>query len=397
MISAVMALMAMAIDLMLPAFDDIRVAFDLPEDSNETGKIITVFFFGLAVSQLAYGPLADRYGRKPVLYAGMSIYVLGAIGSALAPTFAWLLVSRFVWGVGAAGARVVATAVIRDNFEGNAMAKAMSQIMAVFVLVPVFAPGLGAGLIAFLPWRALFWFCVVWTVGVGLWSLRLRETLLPEHRQPISLSAAARGYARVARTPVTAGYTVATIFLQGVMTAYLASSELIIGNIFDREAEFPIIFGAVAVLFGVAAVVNGRIVERLGIDAVVRGCLAASLALSAALIAIAVAGAGQPSIWLFMPILGLLLSSFMFLMPNLNSAALAPVGEIAGTASAVTGAVRLAGGAVLGTIVSGLVEDSVTPFSIGIALMCLGAAGCVFVVRRGTLARMVLDAEPVRA
>ncbi len=200
MISAIMALMALGIDLMLPAFDDIREAYDLGASSPETGKVITVFFLGLAVAQLVYGPLADRYGRKPVLYLGSIIYLAGAVGSALAPTFELLLLSRFIWGIGAAGSRVVATAIVRDRFEGTAMAKAMSQVMAVFMLVPVLAPTIGTGLIAIFPWRSVFWFCAVCAVIVTLWSLRLRESLDPAHRRPFRFVSSVRGYAEVART-----------------------------------------------------------------------------------------------------------------------------------------------------------------------------------------------------
>ena len=158
LVSAMMALTALAIDMMLPAFDEIREAFDLRQGSADTGQIVTVFFLGLALAQVVYGPLADRFGRKPTLYLGICIYVLGAVGSALAPTFELLLVSRFVWGVGAAGSRVVATAIVRDRFEGNAMAKAMSQVMAVFILVPILAPAIGAGVVEVLPWRGVSWF-----------------------------------------------------------------------------------------------------------------------------------------------------------------------------------------------------------------------------------------------
>lgn len=200
MISAIMALMALGIDLMLPAFDDIRKAYDLGAGSPETGKVITVFFFGLAVAQLVYGPLADRFGRKPILYIGSIIYLVGAVGSALAPTFELLLLSRFVWGIGAAGSRVVATAIIRDRFAGTAMAKAMSQVMAVFMLVPVLAPTIGTGIIAILPWRSVFWFCAVWAVIVTLWSLRLRESLDPANRRPFRLGSTVRGYTEVAHT-----------------------------------------------------------------------------------------------------------------------------------------------------------------------------------------------------
>ena len=382
MISAIMALMALGIDLMLPAFDDIREAYDLGAGSPETGKVITVFFLGLAVAQLVYGPLADRFGRKPVLYIGSAIYLLGAVGSALAPTFELLLLSRFVWGVGAAGSRVVATAIIRDRFEGTAMAKAMSQVMAVFMLVPVLAPTIGTGIIAILPWRAVFWFCAVWAVIITLWSLRLRESLDPANRRPLSFGSTIQGYAEVARTRVTAGYTISTIFLQGVFTSYLASSELLITDVFDREAQFPIIFGLVASLFAIGAIVNGRVVEQIGIHRLINGVYAILIPLTLLSVVISVRSGGQPSFWLFMPLLGLTLGSFMFLMPNLNTAALGPVGHLAGTASALSGAARMAGGAVLGTLVSAQVSDSTTPFSVGVALLCLGSWLSVLVTRR---------------
>lgn len=381
MISAIMALTAAAIDLMLPAFDEIRDAFDLRDGSADTGKIVTVFFIGLAAGQLVYGPLTDRFGRKPVLYVGVGIYLLGAIGSALSPTFGVLLLSRFVWGLGAAGSRVVAIAIVRDRFEGDAMATAMSQVMAVFVLVPIVAPSIGAGVVAVVPWRGVFWVCVVWAAMVIAWSLRLPETLSPEQRRPLSLRATRQGFVEVVRTKVTGGYTLASVFLQAVFTAYLASSEVIISDIFDRRDQFPFVFGAVALLFGVGALVNGQLVAMMGIDRVVVGVFAVLLPLCVLLVAISAFGDGNPSFWFFMPTLGLILAAFMFLMPNLNSAAMEPVGHIAGSASALTGAIRIAFGAVLGTVISNEVVDSVTPFAVGVAAMCFGAGVTVMVSR----------------
>lgn len=382
MLSAIMALMALGIDLMLPAFDDIREAFDLGENSPETGKVITVFFLGLAFAQVIWGPVADRFGRKPVLYVSIGIYLVGAIGSALAPSFTLLLVSRFVWGIGAAGSRVVSTAIIRDRFEGLAMAKAMSQIMAVFMLVPVLAPSIGTGIIAFFPWRGVFWFCAVWAVLIGVWSLRLRESLAVEDQRPLSVGDSWRGYSEVARTKVTSGYTIATIFLQGVFTTYLASSELIISEVFDREAQFPIIFGCIAVLFAVGALVNGRVVGIFGVHGTVSKVYFVTVALTIVSLIVSVMSDGRPNFWIYIPLLGLTLGSFMFLMPNLNTAALDPVGHLAGTASAFGGAVRIGGGAVLGTIVSSQVSDSTTPFAIGVAVLCTLSWITVLVVRR---------------
>ncbi|NNF54666.1 MAG: multidrug effflux MFS transporter [Acidimicrobiales bacterium] len=385
LVSAIMAFTAMGIDVMLSAFDEIRAEFELGVTSTATSRVVTVFFLGLAFGQLFYGPLADRFGRKRALHLGASFYILGAVGCALAPSFDLLLASRFVWGVGAAGARVVATSIVRDRFEGVAMASAMSNVMAVFILVPVVAPSLGAVIIAIAPWRSVFWFCVLFAVAIVIWSARLRETLAPVNRRLLSPTVIAEGYWQVARTPVTFGYTMATVFIQAAFTTYLASAELLTAVVFDREAQFPVIFGAVAVLFGLAAMVNGRIVEELGIDRVVTRAFVALAGLLILLGSVTAIGNGEPNFWLFMPVIGLTLASFMFVMPNLNSAAMEPLGAIAGSGSALTGAVRVAGGAVLGGFFSEQVDDSATPLVIGIASMTVLAGLSVWLVRTGGL------------
>lgn len=382
MLSAIMALMALAIDLLLPAFDDIREAFGLGDESTQVSQVITVFFIGLAVAQLVWGPLADRFGRKVILYAGIAIYAAGAIGSAFAPSLEWLLAARFLWGVGAAGSRVVATAIIRDTFSGTRMAKAMSQIMAVFVMAPVFAPSLGAGLIALLPWQSVFWFCVLFAGVIALWTLRLPETLDPANRRPLQLDAIRSGFREVLSNRVTVGYTGATLFLQGVFTAYLGSSERIISEVFDRDEQFPFIFGAVAILFGVGALINGHVVGIFGMERMVHVVLALVLLMSLALVGLTVLSDGRPEFWLFMPGLGVLLAMFMFLMPNLNTMALDPMGELAGTASSVTGASRIAGGALLGAVVDSQIDDTVTPFAVGIVIFTLFAIASTLYAER---------------
>lgn len=368
MISSIMALTAMGIDLLLPAFDDIRAAFDVPEDSNQVSQVITVFFLGLAVAQIVWGPLADRFGRKKILYCSMSIYALGAALSAIAPSFLWLLVGRFVWGVGAAGTRVVAIAIVRDSFEGSKMAQVMSQIMAVFILVPVFAPSLGALLIKLFSWESLFWFCVIWSGAIMAWTMRLKETLRPEHRRDLEVRSILDGFKMVVRNRVTLGYTITTLFLQAIFTSYLGSSERIISDIFDRGDQFPIVFGAIAILFGLGAVLNGQVVGRFGMYRLIRVMLTAAAGMGVLLLIIALATDGRPSFWIYMPLLGITLAMFMFLMPNLNTAALEPMGAVAGTATSLTGAIRTAGGALLGAVVDSQLSDSVLPFSIAIVV-----------------------------
>jgi DHA1 family bicyclomycin/chloramphenicol resistance-like MFS transporter len=384
MLSAVMALMAMAIDLMLSAFDEMRVTFGLDPTSNEVAGVVTVFFMGLAVAQLFFGPITDRFGRKSVLYASVAVYILGAVGSALAPTLPLLLVARFVWGIGAAGARVVATAVARDLFEGVEMARAMSQIMAVFVLVPVIAPTVGAGIVAVLPWRAVFWACAIWAIAMAAWTRRLPESLPPERRRRLDRSDIASAYAEFARTRSTLWFSIASVFLQSVFTMYLASAELIVSEIFGRRSAFPMVFGVIAIGFGVAALVNGRVVGRFGVRPVMNTMLVSLIAGSVLLVAVTLASGGTPTFWVFMPLLGLLLAQFMFLMPNMNAEALEPVPHIAGTASSLSGGLRMAGGAVLGGVVASRIDQSLTPFAFAFLVFVALAAASTAVATRST-------------
>ena len=164
-----MAMGALAIDLMLPAFADIRTEFGMAADSAHVGWIITAFFLGLAVGPWLYGPISDKYGRRGPLFIGMGLYIVGAILASVAPSFGWIIGARVVWGLGAAAPRSLSIAMIRDRYEGEGMARLMSMIMAVFLLVPIVAPGLGAGLNAIAPWRVVFWLpAVMAAIVVGL-------------------------------------------------------------------------------------------------------------------------------------------------------------------------------------------------------------------------------------
>ncbi|MCB0990695.1 MAG: MFS transporter, partial [Acidimicrobiales bacterium] len=329
MMSAIMALTALSIDMVLPAFDEMRETFGLEPQSPQMSQVVTVFFFGLAVGQLWLGPLSDRYGRKPVLAASISVYAIAAVASALAPSLGLMLVGRFVWAIGASGCRAVAVAIVRDVLDGEAMAKAMSVIMAVFILVPVIAPSVGSLVILVLPWQAIFLLCAGWAMLVWTWTSRLPETLAEHNRRSLRMRSLAEGAKRVATTRVTSLSTLASAFLQGLMATYLATSELIIGDIFDLRSQFPLIFGAIASLFAVGSLANGWLVGRMGLARVVRWASTLSPAVTLVLLAIAVRSDGTPPVWLFLPVLALSLSAMTLLMPNLNTLSLIPMGDMA--------------------------------------------------------------------
>lgn len=377
LLAVVMTLGALGIDLMLPAFDEIRAHFGLAEDATDIAQIVTVYFLGMASGQVLYGPFADHFGRRPVLYTGLAIYTTAAVGSALAPTVPLLLVSRFLWGVGAAGPRVVAVAVVRDVYEGDAMARAMSFIMAVFVTVPIFAPSLGAGIALLGPWQLVFWFCAAYAVGVGIWSLRLSETLADENRCELRLRRILDAARQIVTSRQALGYTLALAFLFGGFASYLASSELIVGEIYGRPALFPFIFGGAATMMGSAMLFNARFVGRLGAVTIVRAAVRGYMALSIGLLVFTLLNGGKPPFWIAIVWVTTVLVMHAAMIPNVNTIALKPLGHIAGMASAVIGTISLAGGGVLGTLIDRNLSTTITPLVLGFAVYGLIAGGWV--------------------
>ncbi len=383
LVAAIMAMGALGIDLMLPVFDEIRAHFGLAEDATDVAQIVTVYFLGMAAGQIFYGPFADRFGRKPVLYVGMTIYMLGAIGSALAPTLWVMLISRFVWGLGAAGPRVVAVAVVRDVYEGKAMARAMSFIMAVFILIPIIAPSMGAAIAALGSWQLVFWFAVLYTAVVGLWATRLPETLAAENRRELRLRPMLEAGREVLTNRQTVGYTLAMAFLFGAFSSYLASSELIVGEIYGYPGAFPFIFGAMAAGMGAAMLTNTKLVGRLGVRGTVRRAIAGYSTLAIGLLALTLLTDGTPPFLLAMIGLSAVLIMHATMIPNLNTLAIEPLGHIAGMASAIIGTISLAGGALLGSMVDRAMDDTITPLVVAFVVYGLMAAGCVALAEGG--------------
>lgn len=361
MLAMTMAVAALAVDMVLPAFAAIREDFGLPADSTTPAQIITAFLLGMASAQAAYGPLADRFGRKPVLYAGFTIYAIGAAGVAVAPTIPLVLASRFVWGVGAAAARVVAQAVIRDRFEGDEMARALSYVMTVFLLVPVVAPLLGAVLVAVGPWQTTAWAAVVFVAILAVWIRRLPETLTVEARVPLTFTRIRASGKEIASTRLTAGTTMGLTVLFGAFTSYLASSELIIGQVYGRPEAFPVIFGVVAAAMGTGSIANARIVTRFGTGAVLRAASWVFVGVAGVLLVFTLATEGKPPLVPMLIVLTACLTLYMLIIPNANTLALLPLPHIAGTAAAVIGTVNLMGGAILGALVDRQFDDTFTP------------------------------------
>jgi len=363
LVTALMATTALGIDLMLPAFPDIRHQFGMSVDSTQVTWIVTAYFLGMAAGPWLYGPASDRFGRRVPLYAGLLLYTLSAATAAMAPTWHMIVIARFVWGLGAAGPRSLSVAMVRDRFEGDTMARLMSMIMAVFLLVPIAAPGVGAGLLALLPWRAVFWFPAVCGVLLMVWARRLPETLPLDRRRPFTWRAVGQAGREVVTHRQTMTLIIAMTFLYAIMTVYLGGSEIIVERVYGYGAWFPLFFAGVAVLLAVNSLNNARLVNRLGVTRLVRVEAVVALVAAAALAAVSLLHGGRPNFWLFTLALCAVMPAVQGLSPNSNTLAMTPVPHVAGTASSIVTTITAAGGALLGGWASSAFNGTVRPFS----------------------------------
>ena len=369
-----MAVTALGIDSVLPAFPEIRNALDLDADATSVTGLVTLFFIGSSLGLLPAGVLADRFGRRPVMWGGLVLYVLGAIGSLLAPTLGTMFVARFIWGLGSAGPRVAAMAMVRDAYSGAQMARQMSLIMAVFILVPTFAPALAVGILAIGPWQAIFWFCAAAGALVATSVTRLPETLRADNTRTLSAGAAWQSCRIVVATPGTVGYLLSLTALFGVFMSYLASSEIVLDQVFGLGEWFPVFFGGVAVAMGSAMYINGRVVERVGLRRIVALGFWANTVAVLALLTLALSTSGRPGFVLYFVLLTFVLFTQQMLIPNLNAMAMRPLAHVAGTGAAILGMVAGVFGALIGSFIDRQFDGTVTPLAIGFVVSSLVAS-----------------------
>jgi DHA1 family bicyclomycin/chloramphenicol resistance-like MFS transporter len=289
------------------------------------------------------------------------------VASALSPSLAILLGARFLWGLGAAGGRVIVGAIVRDVYSGDRMARAMSLVFSIFILVPVFAPALGALILTVTTWQWVFGFCAVYAVGVLLWSRRLPETLAPENRLADLTFARLKVAARfVVSNRITAGHTMALAVLFGAFTSYLASAEIMFSEVFGVVDAFPIYFGALAAVMGLTMYLNGRVVERIGMVRLTRWAMIVYIIVSGVFLALMLSQGGRPPLWMFVTGMAAILATHSLLIPNVNSRALEPMGEVAGMATAIVGTVSTLIGAILGAMLDAQFDGTVRPFAIAL-------------------------------
>jgi len=373
LMALLISIVALSVDTMLPALPDIGA--DLGAQSlNDVQLVISMLFLGLSVGLLFYGPLSDSLGRRPVLFAGMVIYVFGSTLCILSSAFSTMLAGRVLQGLGAAGPRSIVLALVRDQYEGRNMARIMSTIMSIFIMVPVFAPSIGQAVLLISGWRAIFTALLALSLIVLLWfGLRQPETLSPLHRLPFSLTKIVMALAEVCRHRIALSYTVVAGFIMGAFLGYLSSAQQIFQDLYGQGLRFPLIFGVLALSVGTALLFNSRIVMRLGMRKLARRAMAAFAALSSVYFVVVYLYDGRSPFWMLMVFLLAAFFCVGFLFGNLNAIAITPLGHIAGTASAVIGSLSTLLSVPIALLIGRLYNDTTLPLVGGFALLSIAS------------------------
>jgi MFS transporter, DHA1 family, multidrug resistance protein len=383
--AAMMALNALAIDIMLPGLQEIGASLGVA-DENHRQFVITAYLLGFAVAQLGFGPLSDRFGRRLPLVLGIGTYVAASFAAVFAPNFETLLVLRAIQGAGAASTRVIAVSIVRDVFGGRAMAEVMSLIFMVFMVIPVIAPSLGQAVMLFADWHMIFVFMAFVGVATLLWIVtRLPETLRPENMRPLTLSSIRTGFVAVVTNPVSFWYTLAATFVFGALFGFINSAQQIYVGIYGLGVWFPVLFAGIAGMMAVSSFLNSRLVGRFGMRRLSHGALVGFLVVSTLWYLTSLAG--PMPLWLFVIFFAACMFQFGWIGSNFGALAMEPLGHVAGMASSVQGFVTTMGGALIGAFIGQSFDGTVQPLILGFMTVAVIGLVLVLVVEKGRLFR----------
>ena len=371
MLAGLMALNAFAIDVMIPALPDIGRSLDVTEE-NHRQLVVVAYMIGFGSTQLIWGPLADRFGRKPVLTAGVLLYGLFALLCAVAGSFALLIAGRVAMGASAAVTRVLVVAMVRDLFEAEAMARVMSLVFMVFMVVPVLAPNIGQAILLFAPWQAIFLVLAAYALVMLTWAwVRLPETLHPQYRRSLNWRVIGSAAWDTVREPQSRGYTLALTLTFATLVAYIASIQQIVFDAFGAPQLIGLVFAGIAAPMALASWTNSRVVGRFGLRRVGHTAAVAFVIVSAAHFAFALAG--WETLASFIVFQALVMCCFAFTSSNLSTLAMEHMAPIAGTASSVQGVIGTIGAAIIGFLIGQAFDGTVIPFLAGVAFCALAA------------------------
>lgn len=383
LIAALMAMAALSIDMMLPALPAIGHSLQVA-NPNDRQWVISAYMLGFGAAQIVHGPLSDRFGRRPVLLTGLLLGAICNAAAAAAATFPLLLAARIAAGIATASARVLAISIVRDRFIGDAMARVMSLVTIVFMIVPIAAPNLGQLVLLVAPWRWIFYALSAAALMLLAWTaLRLPETLRPQHRLPLSVARVGEGFRYVLTDRLALGYTAGSTLLQGGLFGFILSVQQIFETEFRAPQLFAPTFSVIASSMAVAAFINSRIVMRFGARAVSHRAMIGFTIV--ALIHLGIALAGWETIVSFALLQGLMMGCFGLASANFGAIAMEHMGRLAGTASSVQGLVQTTGGTLIGAAIGASFNGTTVPLYLGFTGCGLLTIAVIAIAERGRL------------
>jgi len=372
LVALMMSIVAISIAALLPALGFIAKAVPL-DYPTQIHYVISMLFLGMALGQLVCGPLSDALGRKKILYGGIFLFLCGSAVCFFATSIEGLLLGRFIQGLGVAGPYISAISIVRDKYAGNEMARIMSLVMMIFIMVPAIAPSLGQAVLLVSSWRYIFVLYVVYASIIGVWIfLRLEETLPADNRIPFTRKGFIEGFKEVISNYSTMCYTLCMGLFFGSFINYLNSSQQIFQELFNTGKMFTVYFGVLALLFGAASMVNARFVQKWGMEYL---CSRATMGiiLSSGIFLI-IQLITPPVLWHFLIYAAVLFFCFGLVFGNVNAMAMEPMGHVAGIASAVIGATSSILSMVIGTTIGQMYDSTLIPLTCGfvfLATLCL--------------------------
>lgn len=373
-----MALNALAIDIMLPGLQEIGAALNV-ENENHRQYVVSAYLIGFGIAQLFYGPIADRFGRRLPMIFGLAIYIISSLAVVMVPSFETLLFLRFIQGIGSAATRVITVSIVRDVFGGRQMAEVMSLIMMVFMVIPVVAPGTGQVIMLFGDWHWIFVFMAVIAMIVGVWMyIRLPETLAREDVRPFTIKVIFDGFRIVLTDRVALCYTIASTFIFGALFGFINSAQQVYVGIYGLGVWFPVAFAGVALFMALSSFVNAKLVGRFGMRKLSHGSLLGFIAINFIWLIVQVVGPQPMPFFLFIGFFALAMFQFGWIGSNFNSLAMEPLGHVAGTASSVLGFMGTIGGSIIGAAIGQAFNGTALPMVAG--FFVVGIIGLVFVL-----------------
>lgn len=381
LMACLMSIVALSIDTILPALNPIGLSIGTV-NQNENQLLITMIFLGLGLGQLIFGPISDSFGRKPVVYIGFTVFMLASFLCIAAPNIEIMVIGRILQGIGLSASRSISIAMIRDRFEGDYMAKIMSFVVTIFILVPIIAPTLGKFLLDNYGWESIFYSQLLFGIVVLCWFWKRQpETLPPAYKKKFSMAIFINGSKEFIKYRSAVIFTLISGLATGSFMVFLSTSQHIFEVQYGLVDQFPYIFGALAFSVGVATFTNGTLVVRFGMKKLVT-IFSIVFSLTSLLYISIFYGETNPSISILILFLALQFFSVGFLFGNVRSLAMQPLGHIAGIGAAINGFISTIMAVPIAAFIGSFVETTALPLFIGFAACGLGSLLLLLFVKK---------------